>query len=610
MKKLLGLVLLSLVVTSPITLADSSFVVVFPQTNHQTTAEKIFFLGTAPANGQVLFNGKPVTRSKAGHFAPSFPLQVGDNLFTVRHQNRELQIKVTRLTTQPQLPQGLAFAKDSLTPVADIARLPGELICFSAIAPPNASVSVTLANQTVVLAPQPIKAQLPNNLAALTGKNQPANQSIAGRYEGCTVAQQLDYPISSRTTVDGNNNISGAVIPDSGKNIDLGTPEFRLTMNGQTVTQSGTGKIQILSPSQLPVVEITADSGVARTGPSTDYSRLTPLPKGTRSNVTAKEGEWLRLDYGAWINSKETQVLPGASSPHTIMRSVGYRKLSSATEVVFPLEVPVPVSVKQGDRTFTLTLYNTTAQTDIVRTDDSPLISRLDWQQVAPGQVQYTFNLKNSQQWGYKLRYEGTSLVLTLRHPPALREKTRKPLSGIKILLDPGHGGKESGASGPTGYLEKDVNLVVSKLLRDELVKLGATVVLTREDDRDVSLVERQQIISKEEPAIALSIHYNSLPDNGDAEKTKGFGTFWYNTQSHSLALFLHNYIVKNLKKPSYGVFWNNLALTRPTAAPAVLLELGFMSNPDEFEQVVNPQEQKKMAKALANGIVEWFKSR
>ncbi|OUL30362.1 N-acetylmuramoyl-L-alanine amidase [Nostoc sp. 106C] len=608
MKKLVGLVILSLIVTSSVALADSSLVVVFPNTNYQTSAEKIFFLGTAPSDGQVLFNGKPITRSKAGHFAPSFPLQLGDNLFTVRHQNQELQIKVTRLTTQPQLPQGLAFAKDSLTPAADIARLPGELICFSAIAPSNASVSVNLANQTIALAPQPIKAQLPNNLAALTGNNQPANQSIAGRYEGCTIAQKPDSPIETSSLIYGNNIFSSAVIPDSGKNIDLGKPEFRLTLNGQTVTQSGTGKIEILTPIKLPVVEVTADSGVARTGPSTDHSRLTPLPKGTRATVTGKEGEWLRLDYGAWINSKETQVLPGAISPRTIIRSVGYRQLPSATEIVFPLEVPVPVSVQQSDRSFSLTLYNTTAQTDIVRTDDSPLISRLDWQQVAPGQVKYTFNLKKSQQWGYQLRYEGTSLVLALRHPPVIKDKARKPLSGIKILLDPGHGGKESGASGPTGYLEKDVNLAVSKLLRDELVKRGATVVLTREDDKEVSLGERQVIISKEEPAIALSIHHNSLPDDGDAEKTKGFAAFWYNTQAHSLALFLHNYVVKNLGRPSYGVFWDNLALTRPTAAPSVLLELGFMSNPNEFEQVVNAGEQKKMAKVLADGITEWFR--
>ncbi|MEH1909191.1 N-acetylmuramoyl-L-alanine amidase [Nostoc sp.] len=589
MKNLLGLVIFGCILTSSVALAEPSLIVVFPQTNYQTSAEKIFFLGTAPPDGQVLINSKPVTRSKAGHFSPSFPLQLGENLFTVRHDNQELQIKVTRLTTGLELPQGLGFAKDSLTPAADIARLPGELICFSAlaklpqgVAPPNANVSVKLANQTIALSPQPQQAQLPSNLAVLTGQNQPYAQSSVGNYQGCTTVATA---------------------------ADLGQPQFQLTLNGKTITQLGSGKIQILSRAELPVAEITADAGVARTGASTDYSRLTPLPKGTRATVTGREGEWLRLDYGAWINSKETRILPGAIEPQTIIRSVGYRQLPGATEIFFPLQVPVPVSVQQSEQAIALTLYNTTAQTDIIRLDDDPLISRLDWQQEAPGQVKYTFNLKKAQQWGYKLRYDGTTLVLALRHPPQIGNTRRKPLANFKIVLDPGHGGKESGASGPTGYLEKDVNLVISKLLRDELVKRGATVVMTREDDREVSLVERQAIISQEEPAIAISIHHNSLPDDGDAEKIKGFAAFWYQPQAHNLAIFLQKYVVKKLGRPSYGVFWDNLALTRPTAAPSVLLELGFMSNPDEFEQVVNPEEQKKMANAIAQGITEWFKS-
>ncbi|MGF1933585.1 MAG: N-acetylmuramoyl-L-alanine amidase [Nostoc sp. ChiQUE02] len=589
MKNLLGLVILSCILTSSVALAEPSLIVVFPQTNYQTSAQKIFFLGTAPPDGQVLINSKPITRSKAGHFSPSFPLQLGENLFTVRYHNQELKIKVIGLNASPELPQGVAFAKDSLTPAVDIARLPGEVICFSAlaklpegIAPPNANVSVTLANQTIALLPQPQQAQLPSNLAALTGQNQPHAQSSVGNYKGCTTVATA---------------------------ADLGKPQFQLTFDGKTITQSGSGKIEILSRAQLPVSEVTVESGVARTGASTDYSRLTPLPKGTRATVTGREGEWLRLDYGAWINSKETRILPGAVPPQTIIRSVGYRQLPSATEIVFPLQVPVPVSLQQSEQALALTLYNTTAQTDIIRLDDNPLIYRLDWQQEAPGQVKYTFNLKKAQQWGYKLRYDGTTLVLALRHPPKIGNTRRKPLANFKIVLDPGHGGKESGASGPTGYLEKDVNLVISKLLRDELVKRGATVVMTREDDKEVSLVERQAIISQEEPAIALSIHHNSLPDDGDAEKTKGFAAFWYQPQAHSLAIFLQTYVVKKLGKPSYGVFWDNLALTRPAVAPSVLLELGFMSNPDEFEQVVNPVEQKKMANAIAQGITEWFRS-
>jgi N-acetylmuramoyl-L-alanine amidase len=117
------------------------------------------------------------------------------------------------------------------------------------------------------------------------------------------------------------------------------------------------------------------------------------------------------------------KIIEGAVPPLSLIRSIRARKVEGATEVIFPLQVPVPVSVQQGDRTFTLTLYNTTAQTDTIRLDDDPVISRLDWQQVAPGQLQYTFNLKSQQQWGYNLRYEGTSLVLSLRHPPAMTKQ-------------------------------------------------------------------------------------------------------------------------------------------------------------------------------------------
>ncbi len=579
MKKLLGLILFNFSLASSVALAEKPLLVVFPSTNYQTSTEKIFFIGTAPPGGQVLINGKLVKRSQAGHFSPSFPLQLGENIFKVRYQNQEREIKINRVSTQPELPAGLGFAKDSLTPATDITRLPGELICFSAIAPPQATVWVNLVNQNITLLAQPSFTQLPPDASILTGLNQP-NLSSLTKYQGCTTVANA---------------------------ADLGKPQFNLQLDNQRITQTGLGKIEILAPTQLGVAEIASESGVTRTGPSTDYSRLTPLPKGTMATVTGKEGEWLRLDYGAWINSKETKIITGAVAPQTVIRSVGYRRLSTATEIRFPLETAVPVSVEQGNNAFTLTLYNTTAQTDTIRLDDDPLISRLDWQQVSPKQVKYTFNLKKFQQWGYKLKYENTTLVLTLRHSPRLNKSKRLPLSNIKIVLDPGHGGKESGASGPTGYLEKDVNLIVSKLLRDELVKRGAKVVMTREDDRDVSLVERQVIIDTQEPAIALSIHHNSLPDNGDAENTKGFGTFWYHSQSHSLAVFLQNYVVTNLRKPNYGVFWKNLALTRPSAAPAVLLELGFMSNPYEFEEIVNPQAQGKMVSTLADGITKWF---
>jgi N-acetylmuramoyl-L-alanine amidase len=73
--------------------------------------------------------------------------------------------------------------------------------------------------------------------------------------------------------------------------------------------------------------------------------------------------------------------------------------------------------------------------------------------------------------------------------------------------------------------------------------------------------------------------------------------------------MFIHNYLVKDLNRSSYGVFWNNLALARPTVAPSVLLELGFMIHPEEFDWIINPLEQKKLAKSLAEAIAQWVTS-
>src|SRR4028118_2277254 len=595
MRKFLGLVVFGMIVAiASVAVAAQPLFVAYPPANHKTTADRIFLIGTAPPPGQVSVNGNQISRTAAGHFAPTFPLQLGENVFTLRYENQEVKIKVTRQSNQPEVPVGLAFAKDSLTPKVDVASWPGEYICFGAIAPANAQVSVKLAGVTI-----PLKArsqvELPDNKSVLLGENSPLKKSGSQQYQGC--GKTPENSLSSK-----------------GEKVDLGVPSFELTMNDRTISQQGTGKISILSPAELEIAEVTAEPGVARTGASTDFSRMTPLPKGTRATVIGREGERIRLDYGAWIKASEVQIVKDAVPARSIIRSARSRQVSGWTEVLFPLEIPVPVTVQEGERTFTLTLYNTTAQTDITRLDDDPVISHLAWQQISPLQVQYTFNLKSAQQWGYKLRYDGTTLVLSLKHPPMntsmMPVSQAKPLSGIKILIDAGHGGpQDSGGVGPAGIREKTVALTVSKLVQEELVNRGANVVMTRVEDVDLDLPPRVEMIQKEEPAIAISIHYNALPDNGDAINTKGVGAFWFHPQAHSLAMFLHNYLVAKLNRPSYGVFWNNLAMTRSAVAPSVLMELGFMINPEEFEWIVNPTEQKKLAEAIAQGVTEWFAS-
>ncbi|MEB3886592.1 N-acetylmuramoyl-L-alanine amidase [Lyngbya sp. CCY1209] len=603
MKRILGLAALSWIAIAAPAWAQQPLFLAYPPEGHKTRSDRIFLIGSAAPEGEVLINGEAIDRSPGGHFAPTFPLELGENEFIIRYGDGEIRRTITRLSNQPPVPDGVAFVPESLTPAADIARLPGEILCFGAIAPPGATVSVQLAGQTIPLFAETAIPELPDNKAVLTGNNQPI-ATPAGRYRGCA-------------TISPNSDLAETAIA-------WGQPEYRLTLGGETVTQTAPGTVSVLSPTQFEVAEVTAEAGVARTGPSTTYSRLTPLPKGTRARITGREGDYLRLDYGGWIKADETRIVTEPAPPNSVIRSAGARRVGEWTEVSFPLQVPVPIEVEQGDRTLTLTLYNTIAQTDTIRFDDSPLIERMDWKPVLSPMgepreaVQYTFHFKTPQQWGYKVRYEGTTLVLSIKHPPEVGSDAEtdgflapirrdKPLNGIRILIDPGHGSENDlGARGPTGYPEKDVNLIVSYLLQAELIQRGATVFMTRKAEEDLWPHDRVEMIEEQEPDLSLSVHYNALPDNGDAIATKGVGMFWYHPQAHSLAVFLHNYLVEKLDRPSYGVFWNNLALTRPSVTPSLLLELGFMINPEEFEWIVDPAEQRKLAAALADGIVEW----
>lgn len=564
--------------------AETSLNLVYPPPQHSTTATQIFFIGTAPSTGEVFINDQIVkNRSNSGHFAPSFPLEMGENKFVVRYQNEIIERVITRIPSQPEIPPGEDIASNSLTPSQDISRLPGDLVCFGIVASPGATATVTIGDQKIPLSPQVNSSQLLPNSAIYTTEAESWVEKISNHYQGCTIFSEVGF---------------------------WGHPLFNLTWSDRSLVKQSEATVRIIPTYPLEVVVVSENYAVTRTGPSTSYSRLTPLPQGTKAAVTAKEGEWLRLDYGAWVKAAETRLVIDSIPPKSMIRAVKAQTMSNATEIIFPLQMPIPISIQQNEKSLSLTLHNTIAQTDTIRFDDHPWLKRLDWQQTTPDQVQYTLHFKTNQQWGYDYRYEQSNLILTIKHPPVMRTWGVLPLENVTILLDPGHGGSESGAVGPNGYPEKDINLIIAQSLASQLTDLGAKVVLTRETDVSVSLSERVEMIREVQPAIALSLHYNALPDEGDALNTAGISTFWYHPQAHDLAVFLHNHLVNKLSRPSYGVYWNNLALTRPHTAPTVLLELGFMINPDEFEWIMDSRSQAELTAILADGIVLWLQNR
>jgi len=173
----------------------------------------------------------------------------------------------------------------------------------------------------------------------------------------------------------------------------------------------------------------------------------------------------------------------------------------------------------------------------------------------------------------------------------------------VKICIDPGHGGADPGAIGPTGLKEKDVNLAVSLKLA-ELLKPIAEVKLTRTKDIAVSLKDRAAIANSWGADYFISCHANSFKDR----KVGGVETWAYakGGQGEKLAKAVQPELVKATGFANRGVKFNTaFAVLRNTAAPAILTESGFISNPAEEKLLKTAAFREKIAKAIAQGVAK-----
>jgi N-acetylmuramoyl-L-alanine amidase len=130
---------------------------------------------------------------------------------------------------------------------------------------------------------------------------------------------------------------------------------------------------------------------------------------------------------------------------------------------------------------------------------------------------------------------------------------------------------------------------------------------MTREGDQEVSLGDRVALANDRKVDLLISIHNNALPDGRDPVKEHGTSSYWYHKQSKELARALKNGLVKEVGLPDTGDRFQNLALCRPSAMQAVLMEVGYVVNPDEYAKLIDPAFQEKAARGLLSGLYNYL---
>lgn len=192
------------------------------------------------------------------------------------------------------------------------------------------------------------------------------------------------------------------------------------------------------------------------------------------------------------------------------------------------------------------------------------------------------------------------------------------PLSGKVIAIDAGHGGPDGGAISRDGIIEKDISLAISLYLRDYLQQAGALVIMTREEDKDLAdadprgsrkrqdILRRVELINKRKADMLISIHLNSIPSS----RWYGAQTFYYpknHTDNRLLAALIQEEIKKNLANTSREANTvNEIYLLKASQIPSALVEVGFLSNPEEARLLADENYQKKMSAAIYRGILRY----
>ncbi|MBD1221408.1 N-acetylmuramoyl-L-alanine amidase [Virgibacillus halodenitrificans] len=199
-------------------------------------------------------------------------------------------------------------------------------------------------------------------------------------------------------------------------------------------------------------------------------------------------------------------------------------------------------------------------------------------------------------------------------------EAFRQPLV---VFLDPGHGGFDVGAVNGA-YHEADLNLIVAKKVEALLSKRHYKVYMSRDNDTYLSLLDRSKIANDLRPDIFISIHHNS-----GVSAAAGIESYYYkynpnyppaiNGEMHNnserivrsiaLANTIQKNMVKNTQARDRGIYGKTFSVLRESAMPAALLELGFISNPIECLNLISNSYQDKLAKSIADGIDQYFKS-
>lgn len=579
--------------------------------------------GTCDVSLPLTVNGQAIALAQDGTFSYDFPLKVGENTVTVTNTDKTF---VFHITYERKLIR-------SISPRKSVSADGGMKIDVSAVAVAGAKVTVSLAGSKVSLSPEdsengdmyrtysgvytlPKGKSEPQKLGRLkfTAVYDGQTETVSGASVTVNAVKYAEVPVES-----GKGEVHTPVVSGDGK-VDVLTPDV----------DHGRGKAKVLLITTKYAETCPGDTADDKSSPL-----CTPFLKGTYDYVA---GEAVFDDTSYYITqsgykvekvnaqSHDGFVLP----PNTISVHKSYTDDYTTATFTMNWKAPFvselkPQTYRTGyaGRVFNVTgctaqyidfkFYYTNAAEGSLDFSGSNVVSRAEWINIGTnGTTTLRVHLKREGKfYGYRAYYASDNrLVLQFRNVP-------KSLSDTTVVIDPGHGGKDSGAIGANGTYESVINLRISTLLKQYLEAAGVQVKMLRKTDTYYDLDERRSKVRDSDADVFVCMHSNSSTNSS----VSGTEVYYYRAYSQPLAKTIHAQLasawqgiyandaaMRGKVTPSDGgVRWYPFQVTRLEECPAVLVECGYLSNAKECAAINLPANQERIAKAVSQGVVQYL---
>ncbi len=541
-----------------------------------TVRQTFIFGNVTPSTAPFYINGTRINVYKNGGFIAYLPVSEGDFAF-----NCELLDGVTvaytrrvRIKQTPPLRSTSALSLELISPSEDLAVFPGDQINIQAEGTPGKAAVFSIKG----LVQDAAMSELPAG---------------SGRYSGIYRIKDSDKARRAELSV-----------------------KFKAGLFASTARSRADIRVSVLDA--VSVVETSTDAVILRNGVNSGY--LMFLPKGVRLISDGRVGRMLRIRLSpsetCWVD--ESKIIVSTTTAFLPPNETGTIRVSrteAGASAAISVGYPVPYLAEERENSLRLTLYYVNQHTNWVVYDSSDaFIRQARVSQIGENTVAVDFEFASGAElWGYDVYPGARSMNIDFKKRVSVPGTWPEPLAGLRVVVDAGHSLKLTppydGAIGPMGTLESQVNLQTAYKLREALSSLGATVYMTRIGEENVQLTDRPKLAKGFKGDIFISLHNDAIPDGEDPfSQPRGFSIFHYHPHSLELGRAVHRSYVKNIPLPDRGLRFGDYAVVRMTSMPAILVESAYMILPEQEDLLNNPEFQKKLADAIAAGVLDLFK--